>query len=159
MNTCRYCGAELTAENWFPSFQKKNHKCCKTCQVARTEANRKKDKQSNPAKHILRNAKKRALRDGLPFDLTEDDIVIPDRCPVLGIPLVFNEGNFKDASPSLAQFIPEKGYVRGNVAVISHKANVMKSSATIQEVESLQEVAALLSWVQLVALLDIPKLP
>ena len=128
MNNCRYCGAELTAENW----------CCKTCQV----------------KFILRNAKQRALRYGLPFDLTEDDIVIPDRCPVLGIPLVFNEGNFKDDSPSLAQFIPEQGYVRGNVAVISHKANVMKSSATIQEVDSLQEVEALLRWVQSVALLD-----
>lgn len=102
MHNCRYCGAELTAENWFPSFQKENHKCCKTCQV-------KKDKQSNPAKFILRNAKQRALRYGLPFDLTEDDIVIPDRCPVLGIPLVFNEGNFKDDSPSLAKFIPEKG--------------------------------------------------
>ena len=110
-----------------------------------------KDKQSNPAKFILRNAKQSALRYGLPFDLTEDDIVIPDRCPVLGIPLVFNEGNFKDDSPSLAKFIPEKGYVRGNVAVISHKANVMKSSTTIQEVESLQEVEALLRWVQSVA--------
>ena len=41
--------------------------------------------------------------------------------------------------------------MRGNVAVISHKANVMKSSATIQEVESLQEVEALLRWVQSVA--------
>ena len=145
MNACRYCGAELTAENWFPSFQKKNRKCCKTCQVARTEANRKKDKQSNPAKHILRNAKKRALRDGLPFDLTEDDIVTPDRCPVLGIPLVFNEGHVKDDSPSLDKFIPEKGYVRGNVSIISHRANVMKSNATVQEVE------ALLRWMQSVA--------
>lgn len=64
---------------------------------------------------------------------------------MLGIPLAFNEGHVKDDSPSLDKFIPEKGYVRGNVAIISHRANVMKSNATVQEVE------ALFRWMRSVA--------
>jgi hypothetical protein len=58
-------------------------------------------------------------------------------CPVLGIPLIVGRGHARDTSPSLDRIDPTKGYVPGNVAVISHKANTMKSNATIDEIRAL----------------------
>lgn len=69
----------------------------------------------------------------MPFNLEPKDIVIPTECPVLGIPLKRGEGAITDHSPTLDRITPEKGYVRGNVLVISNKANRMKSTATSQE--------------------------
>lgn len=74
----------------------------------------------------------------MPFDLTPLDITIPDACPVLGIALCRNaEGGFNDASPSLDRLIPALGYVRGNVVVISNRANILKKNATLAEIEAL----------------------
>ena len=83
---------------------------------------------------LLSQAKKRAKRYGLPFDLTATDIDIPELCPVFGVTLVRGTGKGPTAwSPSLDKIIPAMGYVPGNVRVISQKANVMKSSASPQE--------------------------
>ena len=40
------------------------------------------------------------------------------------------------SSPSLDRIIPELGYVPGNVQVISHQANTMKSNATLKELKA-----------------------
>lgn len=86
----------------------------------------------NPEAVMLRSAKHRAKRAGLPFDLVREDIVIPEVCPVLGMPLVCNAGtgSARQDSPSLDKIIPELGYVKGNIQVISYLANVMKHDAT-----------------------------
>jgi hypothetical protein len=42
-----------------------------------------------------------------------------------------------DNTPSLDKIIPSLGYVKGNVAVISWKANVMKSNLSIDMLESI----------------------
>lgn len=87
---------------------------------------------------MLRVIRNSAKYKGIPFDLCEEDFDIPAVCPVLGIPLMFAEGGSPtDNSPSLDKFIPELGYVKGNVAVISMKANRMKSNATVEDVERL----------------------
>lgn len=81
---------------------------------------------------VLR-AKERAKVKGLPFDITIEDFVMPDRCPALGVALDYefkNSGKFAPNSPSLDRRIPELGYVKGNVQVISSKANWIKSDAT-----------------------------
>jgi hypothetical protein len=91
---------------------------------------------------LLRRAKKRAAYQETPFNLTLDDIEVPKYCPVLGIELKPNKGRFSDGSPSLDKFIPKKGYTRGNVYVISHRANVLKGNAAVQE------VAAILRWMR-----------
>lgn len=82
---------------------------------------------------MLRGAKSRAAKAGLPFNLTLDDIVIPDQCPIFGTDLVLGQGQASDASPSLDKIIPALGYVRGNVLVISNRANRIKNNATIAE--------------------------
>lgn len=86
----------------------------------------------------LYNAKQRALANGLPFDITVEDIFLPEFCPVLGIRLEFGTGaktGFHPASPSIDRIVPERGYVRGNIAVISMRANKLKSDATTSELE------------------------
>jgi hypothetical protein len=83
-------------------------------------------------------AKSRAKDRGLDFNITLDDVVIPPVCPVLGIPLQAHTGRsgaYKD-SPSLDRIDNNKGYVTGNVQVISQLANAMKGAATIAELHS-----------------------
>lgn len=73
---------------------------------------------------------------GVPFDLREEDIVLPKICPVLGFPLEVGEGRLQFNSPSVDRIIPSRGYVTGNVKVISYRANTIKLNATIEEVEA-----------------------
>jgi hypothetical protein len=84
---------------------------------------------------MLDRVKYRAKSENLPFNLTKEDISIPEICPVLGIRLVRAEGRLTQNSPSLDRIIPALGYVKGNVWVISMKANTMKNSATIEELQ------------------------
>jgi len=96
--------------------------------------------RANPERSILRNAKYRAKGLGLEFNLELSDIVIPDRCPALRIKIEgAAKGQPKDASPSLDRIDNSKGYIKGNVAVISYKANRLKGDATISELESVLE--------------------
>ena len=80
-------------------------------------------------------AKRRAKAKNLPFNLTYSDIVLPEKCPVLGIPLQFNKQFSKFDSFSLDKIVPEKGYVKDNIVVISLKANQIKNCSTIAELE------------------------
>ncbi len=61
------------------------------------------------------------------------DIDIPERCPILGIPLARGTQKQNDRSPSIDRIDNTKGYVPGNVQVISLKANRMKNDATDTE--------------------------
>jgi len=81
---------------------------------------------------LLWAAKKRAKNNNLPFDITRDDIVIPELCPYLNIPLVHSRprGSPRRDIASIDRIIPEKGYVKGNIEVISWLANTMKNNAT-----------------------------
>jgi hypothetical protein len=84
---------------------------------------------------LFHNARKRAKEDQLPFDIEIGDIVIPEYCPVLGIKLETNTGGkrMSDSSPTLDKFYPKKGYVKGNIQVISWRANRMKSDGTPED--------------------------
>lgn len=90
-------------------------------------------RRANPARYLWRGAKSRARRNGIPFDLVPGDILVPSHCPILGIPLVIADGRQTDNSPSLDRIDYRKGYIKGNVEVISWKANRIKSNATIEE--------------------------
>jgi hypothetical protein len=91
--------------------------------------------RNNPEATLVMRAKQRAKQNGLPFDLTVADIVIPTHCPALGIPLIQRVGKGHTAnSPSLDRVDPAKGYVRGNVVVISMLANRIKSDATHEQI-------------------------
>lgn len=93
-------------------------------------------------------AKARAAKAGVAFDLDKEYVrsIAPDTCPVLGLPFVWYGESLRPNSPSLDRLVPEKGYVRGNVAVISMRANAIKSDASVEEIE---KVAAWLKGVRL----------
>lgn len=97
--------------------------------------------RKHPERYLCQSAKSRAKKTGIPFDLTTKDIIIPPVCPILGIPLKINDALCGPDSPSLDRIIPELGYVKGNVLVLSHRANTIKSDATLEE---LKQVVAFL---------------
>lgn len=82
---------------------------------------------------MLTNARERAEKANVPFNITINDISIPDICPVLGIPISRGIGQAHDNSPTLDRTVPELGYVVGNVEVISRRANTIKSFGTAEE--------------------------
>ena len=90
-------------------------------------------------KAILAAAKNRAKRKNVPFDIEAEDICIPEYCPILNIKLVLTNKISENNSPSLDRIIPELGYVKGNIQVISMLANNMKSNASFEELKLFAE--------------------
>lgn len=88
----------------------------------------------HPGYYSWKNAQYRAKKLGLPFDLTLDDVVLPAMCPVLGIPIIAKRGaGWTNNSPSIDRLVPELGYVKSNIRVISMRANSIKRDATLGE--------------------------
>lgn len=83
-------------------------------------------------------AKARARAKGLKFDLDKAYVraLCADVCPVLGTPFVWFGQKLRPESPSLDRIRPDLGYVKGNVAVISQRANAIKSDAAVHEIEA-----------------------
>lgn len=84
---------------------------------------------------MFSRAKSRAKQRNIEFNLNIEDIIIPEYCPVLNIKLVEHKGKpggIKN-SPALDRINNSLGYIKGNVVVISHLANMMKSSANNEE--------------------------
>jgi hypothetical protein len=95
-------------------------------------------KHKNQEQTMISYAKDRAKRKGFEFNIEKSDIDIPIICPILGIP-IFKEMNLNRLSgpsgnsPSLDRIDNAKGYIKGNIQVISHRANTMKANASPQE--------------------------
>jgi hypothetical protein len=85
----------------------------------------------------LNNIKHRANKRGIPFNLSLDDLVFPNICPVLGIPIKARSGSFSDNSPSIDRTIPKLGYVKGNVSIMSYRANRIKCHATLDDLRKI----------------------
>lgn len=85
------------------------------------------------ATKMLRAARRRARDEGVPINIELEDIVIPELCPVLGMRLKTNRGALAANSMTLDRTIPSLGYVKGNIVVMSHRANALKSNASSAE--------------------------
>lgn len=87
-------------------------------------------------KYLLRKAKSRANIKGFDFDLNLEDIIIPECCPYLGVRLTFNLGSKHigiGTNATIDRIDATKGYIKGNIEVISYLANTMKSNATLSD--------------------------
>jgi hypothetical protein len=93
--------------------------------------------RSNPIRMIMSYARHRAMTQGIEFSLKDEDIKIPEVCPILGIPLFKTPGKVGNNTPSLDRIHVNKGYIKGNVCVISYEANRRKSDWTIDMFRSL----------------------
>lgn len=97
-------------------------------------------KRTNITK-TLYTVKRRAQAKGLPFNLDHKYLcaIAPSKCPIFKMPLAWGygslatRGHVADNSPSLDRIVPESGYVKGNVAWISNRANTIKSTADEKE--------------------------
>jgi len=160
MKICKKCGNNCE-DNMFhvsPSFKDGLSPWCKKCkqdydteyrkskkvvdyQNSQEYRDRKKEYRAFIADHtpevtMYNCAKHRSKKNNLPFNIEISDIIIPEVCPILNIPLISkHNGEYGGApnSPSLDRIIPNLGYVKGNIMVISLKANMMKNNANINE--------------------------
>lgn len=86
------------------------------------------------AYRLYHSCKSRAKKLGLPFDLdvpyVQDMLNARDVCPLLDVP--YDDGRYKQ---SVDKIIPELGYVKGNVWIISYRANSIKNDASLEELE------------------------
>lgn len=92
--------------------------------------------------HIRTGMRERAARKGVVFDITVAylESITPEVCPVFGTPFSFiNNGKLSYSSPSVDRLRPDQGYVRGNIRVISMKANSIKSAYTADDVARVAE--------------------
>lgn len=91
-----------------------------------------------PTHRMFLDAKRRAKAKGIRFEINESNLIVPAICPVLGIKIIpgakRNGMWLANESPSLDRIIPSLGYVKGNVRVISNRANTLKSNATPIEI-------------------------
>lgn len=86
--------------------------------------------------------KARCKLNGIPFNLEEKDVRIPEVCPVLGIKISRSFSTkeapvSRDDRPSLDRLVPSLGYVKGNVWVISGRANRLRNDATVTELRAI----------------------
>lgn len=128
---CRMC-SRVRNQNWIDS----NRDRFRHLNRDATNAKRRRD----PITNMLALARARCRRSGVEFSLTASDLTIPEFCPVLGIKLTYGlgkgEGNslaVRDTRASLDRIDNKRGYVPGNVAVVSYRANRIKSDADVSE--------------------------
>ena len=110
---------------WLAKDKSRRHARCRKC-----ESDRQKNKRNErPAYRLWLVRRRDALKKSIPFTITVSDIesVWPkdNKCPI--IKKTFKSGieNRLDL-PTLDKIIPSKGYIKGNIAVISFQANALK---------------------------------
>lgn len=93
-------------------------------------AKRSERRQTQWAQYIVARCRVNAKKRGVPFDLVKEDIYVPEVCPVLGIPLIRTPREKTPGTPTIDRHIPALGYIKGNVSVISWRANRLKMDET-----------------------------
>lgn len=115
---------------------------CRECNAAYMRSYLRRRRHEMPARPLWERARKRASDRGLPFELPKDSIFVPQTCPALGLPIELR-GRRSACSPSLDRIIPDRGYVVGNIRVISDRANRLKGGRSLDDLRRLAETGPL----------------
>lgn len=91
----------------------------------------------NKIRSLVRKARHRAKRAGIEFCITEKDLACNLFCPLLGVEICYSNNGMMPNSPSIDRLDPTKGYIPGNVWIISMRANRIKSDATVDELSTI----------------------
>lgn len=84
-------------------------------------------RRTHAAKNLIRHARRRAEKKGIPFDLDKHEAEVQaridkGRCEMTGTKLSLINGRTHD-SPSIDRINPEKGYTIGNIRIVCHLMN------------------------------------
>lgn len=136
MKICVSCNQNLPLSDFYGSaaFASGLNSSCKRCHAAKVAAYRalRKATPEGWAALIVPMIRSRAKRRGLVCTIAARDLIVPAVCPILAVPFIFCDSSHPFA-PSVDRRDPSKGYVPGNVAVISQRANRMKTDCTDSE--------------------------
>lgn len=117
-------------------YRKKNKQKRSEQNKVMYQSSRKVKFQNDPQHYLWYVARTRSRQNGADFNIVKEDILIPEKCPILGLTLTKGDGYLPN-SMSLDRVDNTKGYIPGNIRVISRKANLMKSNLTIDVLEKL----------------------
>ena len=143
---CKGCNTELELI-YFPIRNDRSGKprpYCLKCSRNIAKARYIYYRQTNPFKHKVTRARTRAKTLGLSFDLDPEylESIWTGYCPVLNKPISLLDQRENEYAAELDRFVPEKGYVKGNVHFLSRRANRLKNNVTTKELKQL------LIWMQ-----------
>jgi hypothetical protein len=151
---CTRCKLDLPLDQFYPDKTHKDglNSRCKSCSNIISKSYRDKNptkmasykinvRNADPIKHLLFGAKTRSNKYNIPFNITPKNIDRPTHCPILGIELNYSfsglgKGITGNNSATLDRTFPELGYVKGNVVVISWRANRLKNDITKEEMKA-----------------------
>lgn len=158
--TCKECGQTKSVDDFYRrAIRKYGHDTtCKICLAERRKPYRSSDSykamvaenrrkrhankdgeqlKKSRLQEMLYSSRGRARKAGLDHDLDLQylESILPDACPVFGAAFDFSGNRTSPGpwSPSLDRFVPSKGYTKGNITIISHRANTLKSDGSLQE--------------------------
>lgn len=135
---CRACGADewIRENEGRPNTVRRCVPCLRRKKARNQRALR---LRRGPAYAVWRGANTRAKKRGIPFTITVEDVrdawPADNRCPVLGLALTVGKKTAGGSSPSLDRLVGEWGYTKQNIAVVSFRANTLKSDARVAELE------------------------
>jgi hypothetical protein len=139
---CKKCNQSLNL-NKFSLIEKWNvnsgtKDICKKCSTKIRQIEKlNRDWKVDAAKLLYKNIKSRCKRTGREFSIELEDIIIPEKCPVFGFELKREDKRTWMYAPSVDRIDSSKGYIKGNVTVVSRRANILKRDATVKELELL----------------------
>ena len=131
IKACTKCGIEKEYTEEF--FSKREHgklrADCRTCYNKYYRDNNHRYLKAS----MVYDAKERAKKKNMDFNLVKKDIHFPEVCPVFNIKLEHGRKNWK-SSPTIDRIDNNKGYVLDNCIVVSCIANTIKNSATPKQI-------------------------
>ena len=131
---CKVC-LKVKREEYRSSYKTKHNENNRAYYRRRAE-----DYTINPALYLYTIARKRATKYNMEFTITENDIHVPEKCPITGVKLEVYVNTAKQSylyAASLDRVDNSRGYIPGNIRVISRKANMMKRDLNIEMAEKL----------------------
>lgn len=133
---CSKCKEILPLSKFYSDPRNKKHGRTSACgQCIYKQQMRYRDKSYFMTTH--HNKASECRRKGVPYDLDQDYLksIWTEECPIFGFKFTPREGRHLPTCPNLDRIDPTKGYVKGNVVWISRKANLIKSDASLADIE------------------------
>lgn len=138
---CNWLCKQCYAHQWYLSikYTAKDHRAAwYRANKAHVLRHQKRARKQDPIGHALNTLRSTAKQRCMAFALTREDLeaVWTMICPVFGMPLSLTNTRKKDNSLSIDRIDNDYGYVPGNIAVMSWRANRLKLDASLEELEA-----------------------